>query len=130
MTDPISEAYQRVGWGQHVTDDELEALRDHATPVADGGDCDWRITVSVYVLVEDLDAPVGDGVTVAAGTYIRIVEDKDERTWQVDSTDGAIAYAEAIEAEYQAASVSEACVECGAQPGEQCRESGCQAEWV
>jgi hypothetical protein len=124
MTEPIAEASQRVGWGWLASDDQTETLREHAEPETVGGEADWLVAVSVYVLGADLT--VG-GVTVPAGTYFRAVESKRDNCWQVDDADAAIAYAEAVEAAYLADRPP--CEECGAEAGEDCRVPGCQGDW-
>lgn len=98
MSDLIDAASGAVTWGDPLTGDEIEALRDHVEPVEIAGDSDWLLAVYVYAVDEPFTA---EGVTVDAGTYIRTVHDKHVRAWKVDGLWAARAYAHAVEAAWQ-----------------------------
>ena len=131
MTDRISSASALVGWGDPLGDEQAEVLRDLAEPLTVGGESDWRVAVYVYDLDEDLTD--SEGVTVAAGQYVRAVEGNQVNAWAVESLTGARLYAQAVEAAYAdetgAVDRPDDCEECGAEPGEPCRVPNCQGDW-
>jgi hypothetical protein len=101
----IIQAAHLVGWGNPTSDAQTEALREYGPVASVAGDSeDWIMAVIVHILVCDL---VTDGVTVPAGTYVRVIDGSSEGCYLVTSTDTAMAYAQAIESAWQAEQDSE-----------------------
>jgi hypothetical protein len=89
-----------VEWGDALTVEQGEWLRERGRAHVVGGDADWRIAVSVYLI----GRPQITGASVLpAGTYVRTVEGKHEQACRVVDARAAIAYARSVEAEYERA---------------------------
>ncbi|MGK5677621.1 hypothetical protein [Actinoplanes sp. URMC 104] len=84
-------------YGERLSDDLCEALRDAAEPVAAGGDDDWSFGAAyAYELDEPLSTWAGE---IPAGTYLRTVADGGAQAFAV--TGDASAYVGAVEADFK-----------------------------
>jgi hypothetical protein len=87
------------GGAPTLSDQQAEALRESADPIAVGGESDWEVAVHVYALRTRLTFPGG---SVPAGLYVRTVTGKSECAYPVTDAAAAIAYADETERRYVA----------------------------
>ena len=93
MPDPIS----GLTYGDALTAEQVEALRDGVQPDQAAGDADWW-GGAAYVYVVPVDVTVG-GQGISAGVYLRQVCAGTAGAWPVLSGDTA-AFIDEIEAQY------------------------------
>ncbi|WP_433067291.1 hypothetical protein [Dactylosporangium sp. CS-033363] len=83
-----------------LTDEQAEVLQTSGRDHTAGGDADWGLAVTVYVVAEQITI---DGITIPEGVYMRQTEGKRSVTFRAPSLEAAEMYAHAVEAAYAAA---------------------------
>ncbi len=127
---PMSDNNITVNWSAALGDDVAGELADlEADDIA--GDYEWRL--GAFYLYDFTDGGYDTGSMVfEPGLYLRTVHGKQEFAYLVSGQ--VREYMQTIEAAWKAETtdeppVQQACPECGAQPGQRCREANCQGTW-
>ena len=90
-----------ITFGDRLTDEQTEALRDGVVPEQAAGHADWRGGATYIYSVEQDISP--DGVDIPKGVYLRELTGNRAAAWRV-LAGNVTAYVEAREAEYLAES--------------------------